>query len=234
VVMGVAAPEGYLSKMNTIVNPEEDYNLTDEVGRVAIWKRGLGYLAPRPLTGVGIGNFVRAQWENPGIAANGEGIRAMSAHNTFLQLGVELGVPAFLLYISILVGGTIGLARIRRSLPRSWLEESAERRFIYMACSYLPVSFAGWAAGAFFVSHAYLPPYYILIAYMGGTLILLRQEKREDKRRLAAARASRSGVAPIAGPAGSPAVAPFGAPFGAPFVAPIMAPVITPDVSPRA
>jgi O-antigen ligase len=187
-VMALAAPEGYLSKMNTIVNADEDYNLTDEVGRVAIWKRGLGYLAPRPLNGVGIGNFVRAQWENPGISANGEGIRAMSAHNTFLQLGVELGIPAFLVYISILVGGTIGLARIRARLPRSWLEESAQRRFIYMACSYLPVSFAGWAAGAFFVSHAYLPPYYILIAYMAGTLILLRREKKADQARARLAR----------------------------------------------
>lgn len=181
VVMALVAPQGYLTKMNTIVNAEEDYNLTDETGRVAIWKRGLGYLAPRPLNGVGIGNFIRAQWDNPEIAANGEGVRAMSAHNTFLQLGVELGVPAFLIYISVVIGGSWGLFRIRRKLPVSWLKESAERRFVYCACSYLPVAWFGWAVGAFFVSHAYLMPYYILTAYTAGVLILFAREKKIDR-----------------------------------------------------
>lgn len=180
-VMMVFAPDGYLAKMNTIINSEEDYNVTSETGRVAIWKRGLANLAPRPLNGVGISNFLRAQWVNQTFTAAGTPVRAMSPHNTFLQVAVDLGVPAALIFLSILYGGTIGLMRIRKRLPVSWLHENATRRFIYIACSYLPVSFMGWAAGAFFVSHAYLPPFYILVAFFAGTLVLLKEERRKDR-----------------------------------------------------
>lgn len=181
-VMAVVAPSGYLSKMNTIVNPGDDYNVTSETGRLAIWKRGLANLAPRPITGVGIGNFVRAQWVNQETTATGAPVRAQSPHNTFLQVAVDLGIPAFLLFASILFGCMFGLARIRSRLPSSWMRESAERRFIYIACSYLPVSFLGWAVGAFFVSHAYLVPFYILVAFTCGVLTLLRRETRERPR----------------------------------------------------
>jgi O-antigen ligase len=188
-VMAVVAPSGYLSKMNTIVNPGDDYNVTSETGRIAIWKRGLANLAPRPLTGVGIGNFVRAQWVNQLTTATGSPVRAQSPHNTFVQVAVDLGIPAFLLFASILLGCMFGLARIRSRLPTSWLRESAERRFLYIACSYLPVSFFGWSVGAFFVSHAYLMPFYILVAYTCGVLLLLRREMRREPR-VAAVRAS--------------------------------------------
>ena len=126
----------------------------------------------------GIANFSRAQWVNQQYTAAGTPIRAQSAHNTFMQIAVDLGVPAFIVFVSIIFGATIGFARIRSRLPTSWLHESAERRFLYIACSYLPVSFLGWSAGAFFVSHAYAVPFYVLTAYAAGVLLLLRREDR--------------------------------------------------------
>jgi O-antigen ligase len=168
--------------MDTIVNPSDDYNVTSETGRLAIWKRGLANLARAPVTGVGIGNFARAQWVYRVYTRDGTPIRALSPHNTFLQVAVDLGVPAFLVFMSIVYGATVGFARIRSRLPRSWLGESAERRFAYLAASYLPVAFLGWSAGAFFVSHAYLVPFYALVAFAAGFLFLLRRELRSAGR----------------------------------------------------
>jgi len=181
IVMAMVAPEGYLSKMNSIVNPTEDYNLTSQTGRVEIWKRGLANLAPRPLTGVGINNFARAQWVNQAYTDDGRPIRAMSSHNTFLQIGVDLGVPAFLIFVSIILGAIFTLLRMRSRMPLSWLTDSPERRFLYVSCSYLPVAFFGWASGAFFVSHAYLMPFYCLVAYLAGVLMLYRHEMRGSR-----------------------------------------------------
>jgi len=180
--MALVAPDGYLRQMNTIVNPTEDYNVASETGRIAIWKRGLANLAENPVTGVGLGNFARAQWVNQAYTESGRPIRAQSPHNTFLQVAVDLGVPAFLVFMSIVYGATVGFARIRSRLPVSWREESAERRFVYAAASYLPVAFLGWSAGAFFVSHAYLVPFYILVAFAAGFIFLLRQEQSEAGR----------------------------------------------------
>lgn len=176
VAVALAAPPGYMTKMGTILNPQDDYNVTDEAGRIAIWKRGLSYLAERPLTGVGASNFVRAQWAHPQQTATGAPVRAMSSHNSFIQAAVENGVPVFLVWASVLVMGTIGLRRIKRRLPASWLRESPRRRFIYLATCYLPVCFFGWSVSAFFVSHAYHVPFYILAALAGATMLLLRRE----------------------------------------------------------
>jgi O-antigen ligase len=174
--MAVAAPPGYFKQMQTILHPEDDYNVTSETGRMAIWGRGLENLKPRPMTGVGIGNFARAMWVNQAYTVTGQPIRAQSPHNTFLQVAVDLGVPAFLVVMSILYGAIVGIARTRAQLPRSWLHESAERRFFYVAASYLPGAFMGWSVGAFFVSHAYLVPFYVLVAFAAGFLYLLRRE----------------------------------------------------------
>lgn len=186
VAMAVAAPEGYLDKMGTIVDTESNYNFTEETGRIAIWKRGLGYLADQPFAGVGIGNFARAQWEHPTFTATGAQLPTQAPHNTFLQVLVELGVPTFLVWMSIVWTGTVGLVRLRKRLPKAWLTETADRRAIYLGASYLPVSFFGWAVGAFFVSHAYLAPIYVLAACAGAIQLLAKREFGRDRAQLAA------------------------------------------------
>jgi O-antigen ligase len=178
--MAVVAPAGYMDKMRSIFDSQTNYNFTEETGRIAIWTRGLGYLAERPLSGVGIGNFARAQWENPTFTETGAQVPAQAPHNTFLQVIVELGIPTFLVFMSIVWMGVVSIARLRGRLPRSWLRESADRRALYLAASYLPVSFLGWAAGAFFVSHAYLAPIYVLAAWAGAVQLLVQRERAKE------------------------------------------------------
>ncbi len=177
VVMALVAPDGYLDKMRSIVDTESNYNFTEETGRIAIWKRGLGYLAAQPMSGVGISNFARAQWEHPTFTATGAQVPAQAPHNTFLQVLVELGIPTFIAWMAILWAGGVGLYLLHRRLPKSWLRESYERRALYLASAYFPVSFLGWATGAFFVSHAYLAPVYVLAACAGSVLTLAARER---------------------------------------------------------
>lgn len=182
-VVAVAAPQGYWAQMSTIFDPEDDYNLTSDSGRLAIWGRSLGYMAQRPVLGVGPANFMRAEWTLSAQASpafSGQAMVVKAAHNTFVEVGTELGLPALMLWLSVIFGGTIGLVRLRRRMPVSWMEESAERRFLYLACSYLPVSFFGWAVCAFFVSHAYILGFYILTALLGSILIFAHKELKQE------------------------------------------------------
>jgi O-antigen ligase len=57
----LSAPEGYMQQMETILHPTQDYNYDATSGRLEIWKRGMGYMLSRPLTGIGIDNFQRAE-----------------------------------------------------------------------------------------------------------------------------------------------------------------------------
>src|SRR5207249_5581337 len=60
-VAAASASDQYWTQMQTIVHPNQDYNTTSEAGRVKIWTRGLGYMAGRPMLGVGISNFQVAE-----------------------------------------------------------------------------------------------------------------------------------------------------------------------------
>ncbi len=118
--------QAYLSRLETIVRPGTDYNWSEETGRLAIWGRGLSYVADRPLVGLGLNQFRTAEaryW--PLVRAERMGgrrpPRARGAHNMFLQVAAELGVPALLVFL-VLLGTTMRtLARLRdaRSLAAS-------------------------------------------------------------------------------------------------------------------
>lgn len=176
--MAVAAPEGYWDKMSTILAPQADYNLTSDTGRLAIWTRGMGYVAEYPVFGVGPNNFLRAGWEISGAARSnvGLGLRDQAPHNTFLQVWAELGTVGLVVWLTILFGGMVAPLVVRARMSRSWLDGTPNQRFLYLAGSYLPASFVAFAITTFFVSHAYTGMFYIFAAFLSGFLLLARRE----------------------------------------------------------
>jgi O-antigen ligase len=82
-------------------------------GRFDAWRTGLAIAAERPLTGVGAGAFVIA-WPD---FAPGDAGPARTAHNTFIQIIAELGVPALLLFLGALVAGLVSGSRATRARP---------------------------------------------------------------------------------------------------------------------
>ena len=179
----VAAPEGYWVQMQTMLDPEKDYNLTSEDGRTQIWRRGIGYMWANPVTGLGIANFGRAEGTISSKARNreeGTGMLFTAAHNSFVQVGAELGIPGLILWSALPIGGFVGIRRLRRRLPKRWETGDAEQRFLYAATLYLPIAHLGFAATAFFVSFAYLDPVYVLAAFTTGVYVSVRRRLAEE------------------------------------------------------
>ena len=113
--LSVWAPQGYWRQMKSILSPKEDYNYTSKDGRKEIAKRGVGYMLGRPIFGLGIGNFEKAECSISDKARNtpaGFGIRCTPPHNSFVQAGAELGVPGLLLWASIPLYGIVSLLRL--------------------------------------------------------------------------------------------------------------------------
>lgn len=179
------APETYRSQMSTILNPQEDYNITSATGRLAIWTRGLGYVQEYPIFGVGPDNFIRAGWtlSDQGQAGLfGAGLRAQAPHNTFLQVWTEMGTVGLLVWLFILGWGLAYPLYLRRKMPRSWLARgSPQQRLVYLSSSYLPASFIGFAVTSFFVSHAYTAIFYVMVAIATGFVVVARQELRRAR-----------------------------------------------------
>jgi O-antigen ligase len=143
-------PQSYRDKILGLAAGEEDYNQTTYGGRIQVWKRGMGYVASNPVLGLGVGNFTTQEGEV--MKESGIGGHWMTAHNTYVQAAAELGIPGFVLLLTLM--GTA--LRLAHRTARSSLEDAA------------PVAgMIGFMVAAFFLSHAYAYHFYGLLALVG-------------------------------------------------------------------
>lgn len=201
--LALYAPPGYWNQMATILAPKHDYNWTATDGRKQIWTRGLGYMLEYPIAGVGMNNFSRAECTISSKArehVEGTGIACIAPHNSYLQMGAELGVPGLILWVTLLFGSIVKLGALSRSLPKQWERGDFEARLLFNAPKYLRVCFIGFAVTSFFVSHAYLDPIYILAALSAGTYNAIAERRAREA---AVAIQATTGV-PLGAPAGFP------------------------------
>lgn len=179
----LATGPGYWTQMSTMLSPKDDYNWTKNDGRKAITKRGLGYMMQYPLFGLGIGNFARAECmisEKAEYHIAGTGIKCSPPHNTWIQVGGELGFPGLLLWTMLVLGGIVGMNRLRRLLPRSWLNGDREGRFLYRASLYFPVAMIAFAVTSTFLSFAWIDIVYILAGFMAGLSYSVKRKLMAD------------------------------------------------------
>lgn len=181
----LAAPAGYWEQMLTILNPGQDYNVTSTTGRWQVWKRGMGYLATNPVTGVGIDNFARAEGLYSPMAAYKEfdpdapGIKWSAAHNSFVQALVETGLIGGGLFIALVFGGVAQMFKLRRRLPKSWAQGDPEQRFLLSMSSYMPAALLAFAVSGSLVSFAWIDPVYVLAAFMSGLYVSVDRKLAE-------------------------------------------------------
>jgi O-antigen ligase len=188
-VLGIAAPPGYWEQMRSIVDTENNYNYTELEGRRALALRGLRYMFMYPVFGVGVSNFSRAECTIPDAArlAAGDVPNCMAPHNSLVEMASEMGIPGALLWIAVLGGGTIGILRLRRRLPQSFVMGTPEERLLASLTTYLPVAIVGFAITSLFVTFAMLSPVYILIALMATTYVQVRRHLRQHLLRVGGA-----------------------------------------------
>ncbi len=171
-VWTVTPPE-LQERFSTLLELEDDYNMTASYGRIATWKRGIIHFSEAPLTGVGWGNFGTAEGRMM-QSLNIQG-QWLTAHNILVQAFVELGIP----------GGTIFLAMMWVAFGKAirlWRDKQPE--YLASLCAFL--------TGAMFLSHAYS---YTLFAIL-GLLIAASHSLRAGPGRLARQRPRRRVPAP--------------------------------------
>ncbi len=191
----LSAPPGYWEQMKTLAKPTQDYNWSDQEGRVQIAKRGMGYMFKRPFFGVGIYNFQLAEGtisDKARYHVPGTPILWSAPHNSYIQVGAELGIPGLTLWLTLIFGGIYSIHRLRSRLPRHWARGDPEERFLYLTAMYLPVALVGFAVTAFFVSFAFLDPIYIVAALMTGLYISVEKKLRTQPEGAVQAAPSRS------------------------------------------
>jgi O-antigen ligase len=157
-----SASDQYWQQMATILS-DADYNRTQESGRLQIWSRGVGYMLDQPILGVGPDNFPVAEGTLSPFAERqqfGVGVRWNAAHNSFIQVGAELGIPGLLLFVAVLATAFVALHRSDR-------DERALADWRLGPSQLTPAVTAallGFVVGSVFLSLAYSEMLYTLLA----------------------------------------------------------------------
>ncbi len=159
----LTASDRYWTQMATILQADNDYNRTELNGREKIWRRGIGYMLSHPVFGVGASNFGVAEGTispQARLQERGIGVRWNAPHNSFIQVGAELGVPGLLLLLAVIGSAFVTLhrdAKVERA-------PSTRSRAPPQLAQAMQASLVGFVVGAFFLSLAYAEMLYSLVA----------------------------------------------------------------------
>jgi len=164
----LAGNETYWSMMRTLLNPSEDYNWSgnSDSGRMEVWKRGIGYMLRRPLTGVGARAFPVAEGQLSPLADRqqyGIGLKWSAAHNSFVEIGAELGVFGLITFVLLLVHAYKAARGVSPGETRG--EKASDAVFLGQA---LAGTIVGYVICGFFLSQAYAAYMFIIYGLIVG------------------------------------------------------------------
>jgi O-antigen ligase len=114
-----------------------------EDSRTVVWQAGLRMMAAHPIVGIGLGNFKPLVQGYEQGNLNVESI----AHNTYVEIGAEMGLPALFVFLGILFSSYRSLGHVRAF--------RAKQPFAWQAALGLQAGLLGAAVAVFFVSGQY-------------------------------------------------------------------------------
>jgi O-antigen ligase len=136
----------------SLSNAEAEINgdLESQMERTDLFKRSLTLTFTHPFFGVGAGQFGDVNWGE--AKARGERVASLGTHNTYTQVSSEMGIPALIFFVAVLVGSirlNLRLYRLTFRYPEPEMQQVANMAF----CLLLGV--LAYAVSAFFQHMAY-------------------------------------------------------------------------------
>jgi len=159
------------SPVTRLLSPDHSDRESTEL-RTALWRAGLRMVDSSPLTGIGVGNFkplVRRFSDPDGPHPE------LIAHNTYLGIAAEMGIPALLVFLGILVAtfrSTEAARRAARACGHPFVERAAEA---------MQVGFLSYAVAIFFVSAEYHKLFWLLVFLSACLPVLARARLKAPK-----------------------------------------------------
>lgn len=153
----------YVDRASSISDYEEDGSAQ---GRITAWKTSWAVFLDYPLLGVGPNNFAAVYDRYSPVPG-----RFRVAHNSYLQLLAECGLPAMLLFAGAIAASYWRLQRLRGATTVPWVELQA-RMF--------QISILGYVLGSMFLNQAYNELIYHLMGLSVSLEVVAAQEARAE------------------------------------------------------
>jgi len=189
------------SPIGRLINPTfSDQDAADS--RLILWTAGLKMIRNNPIFGVGVGNYKGAL---DSVLEPGMSIRFSVAHNTYIQIGSELGLVGLGIFVAIILMTLRSTERIRRAARR------ARVPLVGQAAEAIQVGLVGFAVSITFVSAEYHKFFWLVVFLTCCLPALMRPKPARGPwwaRRTPQGDSARPMEAPPNGPAGDSAPAP--------------------------
>ena len=141
------APATYSSRLGTIFSSASDTTGSSSQ-RTEILKRSIWVTLRYPLFGVGVGNF------------HYKSVQELVTHNAYTQVSAEMGIPALVVYIMLMV---YPLRRLRE-IEAATVDVAEKRRIHYWSIG-IQASIIAYMVSSFFGAVAYQWYIYYLVGY---------------------------------------------------------------------
>ena len=149
-------PESVMVRYKTLFESNSDPVSSLEEGaargstksRMFLLKQSIKITFQHPLLGVGIGQFVLANNED----MQRQGLRPVwqGTHNSYTEVSSEMGIPAFLIYVSILIAAFRVTGRVHRQF-----KEDPDRKMLADTAYCIRLSVLSYCITSLFLGHAY-------------------------------------------------------------------------------
>jgi len=141
------APASYSSRLSTIFSASADTTGSSSQ-RTEILKRSIWVTLRYPLFGVGIGNF------------HHKSVHELVTHNAYTQVSSEMGIPAFVLYLMLMIYPQRRLREIEMATA-----DVADKRKLHYWSIGIQASIIAYMVSSFFGAVAYQWYIYYLVGY---------------------------------------------------------------------
>ena len=175
VCMGLFLAVSPLSPVKRFLHP--DYSDTDSVQiHLELWRAGLKIVRDHPLAGIGVGQFKSAVSAYSHVKN-----LSMLAHNTYLEIAAEMGIPGLILFLAMFGFSFRSLSEVR-------LADQDPAKFLSSTATAIQAGLLGFAVAAFFVSAEFLRMFWFML-FLSICMKALNKEHLAEERELAEAAA---------------------------------------------
>jgi len=115
VALAVLSLPVQISPVQRLLHPSQSDQDAQQI-RLALWDGGLKMVAAHPIFGVGLDNYPSeiSKYVDPAKVPKYETVRRV-AHNSYMEIAAELGVPSLFIFLGIIVGSLVSLERVQRA-----------------------------------------------------------------------------------------------------------------------
>ena len=172
-VLLFALPSDVVARLKTLEDPKKEGSAA---GRLHAWKVGMRMVGDHPLFGVGFESFLtNFRKYDPEITESSDQIESVRvAHNTYVQVWAELGTPALICFLAMLVTAILSLRKTRQLIDRARAGPEFQEMRNY--ADMIEVSLVSFMFGANFLNRAHFDLLYELIALSAILLSITRAE----------------------------------------------------------